>query len=70
MLLEVEDIDVLDCVVEDVYVDAPPGHLISLKEMHVCPAPNVFRVLARVVDFFPFDLKDACVLRHVKCRPM
>ena len=38
--------------------------------MCVCPAPNMFRVLTCVMDFFPFDLKDACVLRHVKCCPM
>ena len=52
MLLEVEDINILNCVIEDIYVDAPPGHLISLQEMCVCPAPNMFRVLTCVMDFF------------------
>lgn len=39
----------------------------TLQEVLVRPAPDVFRVLARAVDFFPFSLEDACVLRCTKC---
>ncbi|KIJ17019.1 hypothetical protein PAXINDRAFT_180193 [Paxillus involutus ATCC 200175] len=30
--------------------------------------PNMFRIVARVVDYFPFCLEDACVLRCTKCK--
>lgn len=40
---------------------------ISLQEVLSRPAPDTFRVLGRAVDFFPFSLEDACVLRCTKC---
>ena len=39
----------------------------TLQEVLARPAPDTFRVLARAVDFFPFSLEDACVLRCTKC---
>ena len=33
------------------------------------PTPSVFRVLARVSDYYPFDIEDACVLTCPKCKP-
>ncbi|KAH7889612.1 hypothetical protein F5I97DRAFT_558528 [Phlebopus sp. FC_14] len=30
--------------------------------------PNKFTVVARAVDFFPFLLEDACILRCTKCK--
>lgn len=39
----------------------------TLQEVLVRPAPDVFRVLARAMDFFPFSLEDACVLRCTQC---
>ena len=38
-----------------------------LRDVLSRPAPDTFRVLARVVDFFPFSLEDACVVRCTKC---
>lgn len=40
---------------------------ITLKEALARPAPVEFKVLARAMDFFPFSLEDACVLRCAKC---
>ncbi|KAF8136492.1 hypothetical protein EV363DRAFT_1319733 [Boletus edulis] len=39
----------------------------TLQEVLARPAPDVFRVLARAMDFFPFSLEDACVLRCTRC---
>lgn len=39
----------------------------TLQEALAWPAPTEFKVLARAVDFFPFSLEDACVLRCTKC---
>ncbi|KAI0807789.1 hypothetical protein C8Q74DRAFT_1322450 [Fomes fomentarius] len=38
----------------------------EVKESETCPA--VFRVRARVVDFFPDDLRDCTVLRCTSCK--
>ncbi|KAG9318610.1 hypothetical protein JVU11DRAFT_703 [Chiua virens] len=40
----------------------------ELHEVLASPAPNVFRVVARAMDFFPFSLADASVLRCTKCK--
>lgn len=39
----------------------------TLQEVLARPTPDTFRVLARAMDFFPFSLEDACVLRCTKC---
>lgn len=50
-------------------VDAPLGPLITLQEAAERPAGDIFRVLARAVDFFPPNLEDACALRCARCHP-
>ncbi|KAF8422592.1 hypothetical protein L210DRAFT_979877 [Boletus edulis BED1] len=42
---------------------------IPLCEALSLPAPAVFTVFARIVDFFPFDIMDASVLRCLRCHP-
>ncbi|KAG8217634.1 hypothetical protein J3R82DRAFT_5787 [Butyriboletus roseoflavus] len=39
----------------------------TFQEVLARPAPSTFRVLARAMDFFPFSLEDASVLRCTKC---
>ncbi|KAH0833790.1 hypothetical protein J3R83DRAFT_10937 [Lanmaoa asiatica] len=47
----------------------PLSSLISLQEALARPAPDVFKVRARAVDYFPFALEDTCALRCIKCEP-
>ncbi|KAF8418643.1 hypothetical protein L210DRAFT_3766845 [Boletus edulis BED1] len=42
---------------------------VSLQEALARPAPDVFKVQARAVDYFPFALEDACALRCPMCEP-
>lgn len=39
----------------------------TLQEGIAEPAPGEMKVMARVMDFFPFSLEDACVLRCTNC---
>ncbi|KAF9246398.1 hypothetical protein BU15DRAFT_39557 [Melanogaster broomeanus] len=48
----------------------PTAHLddSTIQQVLLSPThPDTFRIVARAVDYFPFCLEDACVLRCTKC---
>ena len=42
----------------------------DLDQTMVLPAHAVFRILACILDFYPFDILDVSVFRCLKCKPM
>ena len=47
-------------------VNRRPGRTIS--EMQASECPNKFRVFARIIDFYPWDLRNAVILQCKKCK--